>query len=350
MQVKNIVYLYSEVMPYAISVMRVFVKEFGITVDCISWDNNKKTPFVPTNEQGITFYKRSTFDKESMFKFIEEKNPSVMIFSGRMDKTYLECAVHFRDKIKTVSFCDTQWEGTRKNILTATLSNFVYRKYFEYFWIPSHRSYEYVRRMGYPKNKIINNSLTGDDTIFQQPYRDYQDSKKVRYPHSIVFVGRFAREKGLDLLIEAFTNAKNEVKNDWSLTLVGSGTTPAFNSPDIFIKDFMSSATLAAECKNWGVFCLPSLKEPWGIVMHEFTMAGLPIICSDNVGASDALVVNNYNGYVFETGNSDDLKNALLKMMSKSDVELCEMGKRSHEISKCQSPLIAAYSLMGIIK
>ncbi len=349
--VKNIVYLYSEVMPYAISVMRALVQEFGIEIDCISWDNSrKKTPFVPANEKGITFHKRSEFNKETIIKFIEDRNPPFIYLSGRMDKLYLEAAVHFKGKLKIVSACDNQWDGSMKNKIAAFLSPWIYKKYFDYFWIPSQRSYEYTRRMGYAKNHIINNMYTGDIAIFPKAYEQNKELKKARYPHTIAFVGRFAKEKGLDILIEAFAAAKKATNNDWTLTLVGAGTLPVVNEPFIHIKDFMTPQGIADASREWGAFCLPSIKEPWGVVVHEATMMGLPVICSHNVGAGDALVINNYNGYIFESGNVEALKNAILNIMSKSDSELASMGTRSYEQSKSQSPLIAAYSLLSILE
>ena len=337
-------------MPYAISVMRVLAQDFGIAVDCICWDDaRKKTPFVPVNEPGITFHKRSSFTRESIIQFIEGKNPPLLYISGRMDKLYLEAVLHFKDKIKIISACDNQWDGSLKNKIAALTSKWVYKKYFEYFWVPSQRSYEYTRRMGYAKNKIVRNMYTGDANIFPKAFLDYKAAKKEKYPHELVYVGRFAKVKGLDLLVEAFTQAKNEVKNDWSLTLVGAGDVPVTATADIKVKGFMTPQELANGSRNWGVFCLPSTKEPWGVVVHEFTMAGLPVICSDNVGAGDSLVINNYNGFVFESGNLAALKIALIEMMAIPDEELWEMANRSHELSKYQSPTIAAYCLLSIL-
>ncbi len=349
--VKNIVYLYSEVMPYAISVMRAMVREFGAEVDCVSWDGErKKTPFVPANEPGITFHKRSGFTKDALIQFIDSKQPPFLYISGRMDKLYLEVATHFKGKLKIVSGCDNQWDGSRKNQIAALLSPWIYKKFFDYFWTPSQRSYEYTRRMGYPKNRILSNMYTGDDAIFPKAYEANQATKKASYPHTITFVGRFAREKGLDVLIAAFVAAKKETNNDWTLTLVGAGTMPMVNEPYITLHDFMMPQQIAAASQHWGVFCLPSIKEPWGVVIHEAAMMGLPIICSDQVGAGDALVISNYNGYVFESGNVAALKKNILDIMQKSDAELWGMGKRSHELSKSQSPTIAAYSLLSILE
>ncbi len=79
--------------------------------------------------------------------------------------------------------------------------------------------------------------------------------------------------------------------NDWKLILIGSGDMPEVDPSIVEVKGFMKGPELAAESKRCGVFCLPSIYEPWGVVVHEFTMAGLPMICSDSVGAADDLVV-----------------------------------------------------------
>ena len=52
-----------------------------------------------------------------------------------------------------------------------------------------------------------------------------------------------------------------------------------------------------------GVFVLPSIYEPWALVLQEFAAAGLPILCSSICGASPHFVINNYNGYTFTAGD-----------------------------------------------
>ena len=49
-------------------------------------------------------------------------------------------------------------------------------------------------------------------------------------------------------------------------------------------EDFIQPENLE-KVKNAGCFVLPSLKDNWGVVVHEFAAAGLPLIISDGVGA-----------------------------------------------------------------
>ena len=346
---RNIIYLYSEVMPYAIAVMRALVQEFDVQVDCICWDENKRTPFVPADEAGIYFHKRSAFNKTSVLQFIEERTPAIIYVVGRMDKLYLHAAANFKGRYPVVSGCDNQWLGTAKQKLATYFSYLLYRRYFDFFWVPGRRQYDFARRMGYAHGRIIPHFLTADTAVFGSIYEQHKQVKKERYPHTIVYAGRFAPTKGVDLLIQAFTEVKNEMENDWQLVLVGSGDLPYTDKPFIKVRSFMQGPQMAMESRHWGVFCLPSIYEPWGVVIHEFTMAGLPVICSDSVGA-DALVINNYNGFVFKSGDKGQLKNAIVEVMNKSDEELLAMGTKGHQLSEMHSPVIAAYSLMSVLQ
>ncbi len=335
-------------MPYAIAVMRALVKDHGMLVDCIYWDTNKRTPFVPANENGITFHPRSAFGKGSILQFIDARSPSIIYVAGRMDRLYLQAALRCKNKSIIVTGCDNQWTGSIKQRIAALLSLLLYKRYFDYFWVPGKRQYKFAKRMGYTDKNIIPHLLTADSAVYGKVWAESKAQKKKSYPHTLVYVGRFAEEKGLDILISAFTELKREMANDWELTLVGSGNLPVSGNDFITVKGFMTATELAEEAKLWGAFCLPSRHEPWGVVIHEFAMAGLPIVCSDSAGAGDDLVQHNVNGFIFKNGDKDDLKRALTALMSKTDDELIGMGIVSYELSKMQSPEIAANSLINL--
>jgi glycosyltransferase involved in cell wall biosynthesis len=79
------------------------------------------------------------------------------------------------------------------------------------------------------------------------------------------------------------------------------------------------------------VFVLPSLWEPWGLVVNEVMNAGRAVIVSDNVGCGPDLVKNDENGYIFRAGSVDDLHQALHDVTADSD--RCHiMGQNSLKI------------------
>jgi glycosyltransferase involved in cell wall biosynthesis len=70
---------------------------------------------------------------------------------------------------------------------------------------------------------------------------------------------------------------------------------------DIKVSEVMPYNYLFKEIKNSGCLILPSLHEPWGMVVHEFSAAGLPLILSDQVGSRFSYLINNENGYLFNS-------------------------------------------------
>ncbi|MFA5111587.1 MAG: glycosyltransferase family 4 protein [Desulfobaccales bacterium] len=79
------------------------------------------------------------------------------------------------------------------------------------------------------------------------------------------------------------------------------------------------------------VLVLPSVYEPWGLVINEVMNAGRAVIVSDQVGCAPDLVRNGENGYVFKTGDIAGLKEALA--MVTGDQSRCQaMGRKSLEL------------------
>ena len=112
----------------------------------------------------------------------------------------------------------------------------------------------------------------------------------------------------------------------------------------------MQPKDLSTYIRETGVFILPSHFEPWGVVVHEYTAAGFPIICSDEVGAREIFVDNKLNGYIYKAGNVNQLKESLKKMIDKSDEGLFEMSECSAEKSKQITPEIWANKLIELFK
>ncbi|MHB1938716.1 MAG: glycosyltransferase family 4 protein [Acidobacteriaceae bacterium] len=76
------------------------------------------------------------------------------------------------------------------------------------------------------------------------------------------------------------------------------------------------------------VFVLPSIHEPWGLVINEAMNAGKAIVVSDQVGCQPDLVKDGSNGLVFAAQNAIALADALEQVLA--DEAVCrKMGERS---------------------
>src|SRR5580704_16308654 len=133
----------------------------------------------------------------------------------------------------------------------------------------------------------------------------------------VLFVGRLEASKGLQALLSAFARAVAE-ENDLCLAIAGDGSFRAHveaiaAKPDCRVSylgrlsgDDVLRAFLAAD-----LLVLPSLFEPWGLVVNEAMACGLPIIVSDRVGCADDLIRHGETGLVVSAGSATELASAL---------------------------------------
>jgi glycosyltransferase involved in cell wall biosynthesis len=89
-------------------------------------------------------------------------------------------------------------------------------------------------------------------------------------------------------------------------------------------------AEVARHYERASVFCLPTVREPFGIVFIEAMFNRLPIV-TNNMGAAPYLVTPK-NGYIIEN-NADDYCKALVSLLN--DPAKCEdFGNESLRIAQ----------------
>ena len=123
---------------------------------------------------------------------------------------------------------------------------------------------------------------------------------------NILFVGVEWERKGGPILVEVF---KRLIKKypDASLTIVGCK--PDISLPNCKIVGRIPVEEVGEYYNQASVFCLPTLREPFGIVFIEAMKYRLPII-ANKIGSLPDLVKDNYNGYLINN-NIDDYTSAI---------------------------------------
>jgi glycosyltransferase involved in cell wall biosynthesis len=153
---------------------------------------------------------------------------------------------------------------------------------------------------------------------------------------TFLMCGQMIARKGVDLLIEAFTRIDQS-----RLLLVGrEAELPgllASLSPDVRKRieyaGFQPPEKLPELFARADVFVLPSRYDGWGVVVNQALGAGLPIICSDAVGAAHDLVDDEVNGMKFPCGDVV----ALTRMMQRL-IDQPELIERWGRASRAKAP------------
>lgn len=342
----TILYLYREIMPYNIPVLKELVKS-GFEVAVVHRVKRKRTTYDHPELNGVNFYAEENFNKAELKDFAKELNPKLVFVSDWSDSKYNYCASFMKNKmnIPVVVGCDTQWKGGRQwfNVFT---SSFRQKKYFTHVLTAGVRQFEYAKKIGFRNDEILLNLLSADTEKFNNTQSIPDKFEKNR---KFLFVGRFAEVKGLHVLLEAWKKVKN--KNGATLTLVGSGPLKEKfdKTGDVVVLPFMNQDKLITLSEESSCFILPSVYEPWALVIHEFAAAGLPLIVTNECGASPHFVINNYNGYVIKSDSVKDLQLAIEKIINADSEKLEKFSIRSRTLSKKINPEIVAQSFLSVL-
>lgn len=122
------------------------------------------------------------------------------------------------------------------------------------------------------------------------------------YSARFLFVGRLSAEKNIEWLIDQFKGRKE------TLSIVGYG--PDENllkmqaGSNVSFLGAVSNENLSRIYMEHDFFILPSLSEPWGLVVEEALYNSIPVIVSDKCGAKE-LIKNGVNGFIIRTDSND---------------------------------------------
>lgn len=346
----KIPYLYAEVMGYTMATIRELVSQ-GAQVHVVHWDSKKVRPYQLEPTDNVWFYGRSSHSTAKIRELAFRVNPDLVVISGWQDRGYLEVAKLLRKKrIPVVTGFDDQWHGSYRQKVASLLS-FYLKRFFSHAWVSGPYQFEFARRLGFKKNEIVFNLYSADIMLFNDAYNKAQHTKRSNYPHRFLFVGRLEKIKGVDLLVETW-NSLADKRKDWELLIIGSGFLKNYlqTKTGIIVRDFMQPKQLMNEISTAGCFILPSRSEPWGVVIHEFAAAGLPIICSDVCGAASEFIIHGFNGFKFESHDKDSLSRQILNIINADDRELSRMSECSHQLAQRITPALSAASLVSILK
>lgn len=154
------------------------------------------------------------------------------------------------------------------------------------------------------KGKVVKTLGVGlaNFSIQQEPHQ----SLPKLFNGEFLCIARLSDEKNLEFLLKFFS-----LHPEYRLTLIGDGPLLAklnqLKPDNVNLIPHVPNVKLGSYFQKASVFILPSLKEPWGLVIEEALFFNLPILVSSKVGSAIDLVVRPQTGLVFEPGSIKSL-------------------------------------------
>lgn len=163
---------------------------------------------------------------------------------------------------------------------------------------------------------------------------------------TIVFAGKLQPKKDPLLLLEAFSRCGAP----GHLVFVGNGEleqqvrSQAQARRDVHFLPFQNQSAMPAVYRLGDVFALPSRGpgETWGLAMNEAMACRRPVIAGSKVGGARDLIAGDVNGWVFESGDLEQLATILRKALTCDEPVLGAMGVAAERESARWSAQAAA--------
>ena len=215
---------------------------------------------------------------------------------------------------------------------------------------------------------IGNGNIAGVDTNYFNPmhFRKNNNISQLKIKYGVdesvttfIFVGRINEEKGIIELLQAIKNLKSKEVN---LIILGSFETSEF---EIKVNNMIKLGLKNVHIVNWkedirpylyisDCFVLPSYREGFPNVLLQAGAMGLPSIVT-NVPGSNEIISNNFNGWICDSKNIEELGELLKNVTSIARTELKEKGlkamkniKRKYEKATYQKLLVQFYNQLKI--
>jgi glycosyltransferase involved in cell wall biosynthesis len=156
----------------------------------------------------------------------------------------------------------------------------------------------------------------------------------------LLYVGRVSREKGLEMLVDAFRKLVNDGAAI-QLAIIGDGPyrqemeASLSGYPAVFT-GYLEGEQLQRGYASADLFVFPSATDTFGNVVLEAQASGLPVVVSDEGGPRE-LMVEGETGVVFRAGNTDDLTAAITYMISDPQ-RMGAMGRNARRFTQDKAP------------
>lgn len=153
--------------------------------------------------------------------------------------------------------------------------------------------------------------------------KDYDKNNRL---NQIIVVGQYYDYKGLDIALDVALKMPNQ-----KFKFIGMGNRITEfksilnnnnnNIQNIEIIPFMEKKELEEEYKSCKLLILPSRQECWGLVINEASSFGTPIVATKGSGAAVEFLEDEYNEFLCEPNNSDELYDKVNKLLNYKNID-----------------------------
>ncbi|MEX0326954.1 MAG: glycosyltransferase [Puniceicoccaceae bacterium] len=200
---------------------------------------------------------------------------------------------------------------------------------------------EVLEGWGVPSSHIVDilnsaNHHALENQMAAPEFQNKVDAIRTRYGSDrklAIVVGRLIPLKGIEGLLETWSQLPDSTRSNWTLVFAGSGPMEALlrDHPDESVKlaGYIPEPEIAAWYTATDLHIFPTRGDVWGLVVNEASICGTPTLCSVHAGCFDDVIDDGKNGLAIDfTG--DDAPRVLQEALEHPDLEGFGVAARKH--------------------
>ena len=315
-----------------------FAEHFGYDITIILTEGKDKPLFYPLSDKVKVINLDIGFEELWTCSFLKK----VLIYlkkQHRFRKALTQELMRLRPDMtisllrREINFITSIEDGSKKigelHVNRANYRNFesaesnVIKNLFSKFWMKN--LVQHLRRLdGFvtlTKEDLLQWPELKNVVVIPDPLAFYPTSKSPLESKRVIAVGRYAYQKGFDLLLRAWEKVEKQT-SDWELVIFGQGDRSPYDSliDELHIdrqRCHLNGPTenIISEYLNSSVFVFSSRFEGFGMVLVEAMACGLPVVSFDCPCGPKDIVASGVDGILVENGNIDRLSEAVVSLI-----------------------------------
>lgn len=315
-----------------------FAEHFGCDITIILTEGKDKPLFYPLSDKvkiinlnigfeelwGCSFIKKVLIYLKKQYRYRKALTQELMRLRPDITISLLRREINFITSIKDGSKKIGELHVNRANYrnFESAESN-VIKELFSKFWMKN--LVQHLRKLdGFvtlTKEDLLQWPELKNVVVIPDPLAFYPTSKSPLESKRVIAVGRYAYQKGFDLLLRAWEKVEKQT-SDWELVIFGQGDRSPYDSlvDELHIdrqRCHLNGPTenIMSEYLNSSVFVFSSRFEGFGMVLVEAMACGLPVVSFDCPCGPTDIVASGVDGILVENGNIDKLSEAIVSLI-----------------------------------
>ncbi len=309
------------------------------------WNTNKAIGYKEVDLKGYKLFEKFGCLNKGLIEIV--KSHDLLILGGYEKPTYIVlsilCKILNKPFILLFDGISTYRLNKKESFLKRFIKSIVIKN-ASFIMGNGDVSKQYFSELfSYPIERIYNQYLTVDTKRIGVLYKDREKYRRIyreklgikQNDKVLIYSGRLIDIKNVRIVIDAIAKLEKEnlvfliigggiledelkrYAEKLKVNMIITGFIP--DQEEVFKHYFVGDAVI-----------LPSIVEPWGLVINEALAAGLPVIVSKHCGCANDLVLHGENGYLINPFDVNEISKYIENVIYIDDKE--KFSKKSKEI------------------